>query len=151
MEKIIKLLDEEIEGLLSQVRELEVVKANWIAFINGNATVQSLIENPKSDLILTSDGTKTSIERVNDIIANHKSEMYSSQIAKILHPSYPGKDIAWVRTRVSSILSDEKNTDVYSYTRREKGEHHLAKVWGVNSFKDENGNVKNEHKYKSTP
>lgn len=151
MDKVIKMLNEEIEGLLAQVKELEAVKANWIAFNNGTASVQSLIEKPREVLIVTSDATKTNIERVNEIIKDHNSEMYSSQIAKILLPNYPGKDLAWVKTRVSSILSDEKNLEVYSYLRREKGEHHLAKVWGVNSFKDKNGNVKDEHKYKSTP
>ena len=100
---------------------------------------------------IQSDATKTSFERVLDIIRNHNNEMYGSQIAEHLYDYYKGKDKDWVLRRVSSILSDEKNKPfLYCYSRREKGQHHLAKVWGLVEFKDKNGDVKEIHKYKST-
>lgn len=151
MDNVLKILIETKEDLLNKVKGIEQDIIDWTNFLDTKKkSTESVVENTLNSLIVESDYTKTLIEKVCDIIKSNGKEMFSSQIATHLHKFYKDKEEDWVSRRVSSVLSDDKNVGlVYGRKEREKGQHHLAKVWGVSEFKDENGNVKEEHKYKS--
>jgi hypothetical protein len=163
MDTVLDYLTKQITDLEIQIEVLKKEKEDWIEYkrnkSDGSLTYEETIPRKASLLATTTrkpiateaNATMTMVERVMQAFKDNNGEMFSSQIAEQIKHHYKRKPLDWLLRRISSILSDEKNkSSLYSYHLKEKGQHHLAKVWGLNEFKDKNGQVKEEHKYKST-
>lgn len=151
MDNVLKILNETKEELLIKIKEVENDIYNWTEFLKTKNINSVSIEIKNNQFVIESEATKTLIEKVCEIIKANGREMFSNQIAIHLFSSYQDKKKDWVSRRISSVLSDDKNVSlVYGRKEKEIGQHHLAKVWGITEFKETDGNVKNEHKYKST-
>jgi hypothetical protein len=122
---------------------------------NGSVISKKEVAQAKSDTKgTTSVGTGSWGTVVKSVIVAKGSELYVDEIASILHPRYRDMDIKDLATKVSKVLSEHgPKHGIYNVLDKNNvvhGKHFKAKRWGLLEFKDENGKVKSEHKYKST-
>jgi len=157
MDNVLRILNETKEDLIKQLSQVETDIANWIEYrsIKDKNVLDSASNFNLKESVIESIGNyngKTQAERIYEVIKKIGSEIYSDIIVKELAYFYEGKTEKWIQQRISAVLSENSgdNGMFYGYVGSSKTQHHKAKVWGINEFKDKNGNIKEVHKYKST-
>lgn len=154
MDAVLEILNNKVEELLVQLRNAQNDVINWKEFVkskNSNLGIEEIINPDKNNELFESNVNKSLIDNIVEIMSKTNSELYSSELVKILKPIYEDKDKDFIQRRISTELSDGAREGLlYSRHRKDKNQHHLAKVWGLVRFLDEKKEVKEEHKYKST-
>ena len=154
MDAVLEILNNRVEEILIELRNAQNDVINWKEFVkskSSNIGIEITSNSNKINELFESNANKSLIDNIVEIISKTNFELYSSELVKILKPIYEDKDKDFIQRRISTELSDGAREGIlYSRHRKDENQHHLAKVWGLVRFLDENKNVKEEHKYKST-
>ncbi len=153
METYLKTIEGKIKEHLSIVKELQYEADQYKEFLEykkskGSTTDKTpVFETHNNDDITL----KTWIEQIKHVLSTRNTEMFSDDITAELQRYHKDKSPKWLSTRVSAEISEKADENGIYKTKnsyKNTGKHHKALVYGLIKFRDENGTVKAEHRYK---
>ena len=91
----------------------------------------------------------TWLEQIVYVIKSRNRFVHNNEIAEVLAPYYPKKNIKEIKRRISSVLSQAKRQEVvpglvnYQFSKSKQDT-----VWGKNEWLDEEGKIKEDYSFK---